>query len=110
MSKYSGAIGYAVQQVEIRPGVWDDVIEERKYTGDVLQEIRRYGSEEKVNNDLTLQNRISVIADLFAFDHLPHIRYVTYLGIRWKVNRFEILRPRIIYSLGEVYNGPTPKT
>ena len=104
MSKYFGQIGYVTQE-EISPGIWNDVIVERSYRGDILQNIRKWEATEKKNDDLVISNRISIIADPFAYDNFSTIRYITWMGIRWKVNSIEIQRPRLILILGEVYNG-----
>lgn len=104
MSKFFGPIGYVTQQ-EISPGIWDDVVLERSYRGDVLQNIHRWQVGEEKNDDLVVSNRISVIADPFAYENFSTMRYVTWMGVRWKVNNIEIQRPRLILTLGEVYNG-----
>ncbi len=104
MSKFYGPIGYITQQ-EISPGIWDDVAVERSYRGDILQNIRKWEPTEHKNDDVVISNRISIIADIFAYENLSTIRYVSWMGIRWKVNNIEIQRPRLILTLGEVYNG-----
>ena len=104
MSKFYGPIGYVTQQ-EISPGIWDDVAVERSYRGDILQNIRKWEPTEHKNDDVVISNRISIIADIFAYENLSTIRYVSWMGIRWKVNSIEIQRPRLILELGEVYNG-----
>ena len=107
MSKFHGAVGYSVQ-FEVKPGVWEDVITERTYSGDILQKARRWSEDEKVLGDLTLENRISILADLYLYDNFPHLKYVIYLKQAWEVSRAEILRPRVILTIGRVYNGPRP--
>ena len=104
MSKFYGPIGYITQQ-EISPGIWDDVAVERSYRGDILQNIRKWEPTEHKNDDVVISNRISIIADIFAYENLSTIRYVSWMGVRWKVNNIEIQRPRLILTLGEVYNG-----
>ena len=104
MSKFYGPIGYVTQQ-EISPGIWNDVAVERSYRGDILQNIRKWEPTEHKNDDVVISNRISIIADIFAYENLSTIRYVSWMGIRWKVNNIEIQRPRLILTLGEVYNG-----
>ena len=104
MSKFYGPIGYITQQ-EISPGIWDDVAVERSYRGDILQNIRKWEPTEHKNDDVVISNRISIIADIFAYENLSTIRYVSWMGVRWKVNSIEIQRPRLILTLGEVYNG-----
>jgi hypothetical protein len=104
MNKFYGPVGY-IKQKEISPGVWDDDIVERSYRGDIIQNIRKWEVSEYKNDDLTISNKISIIADPFAYENYSTIRYVLWFGVRWKVNNIEIQRPRIILTLGEVYNG-----
>lgn len=107
MSKFHGAIGYSVQ-VEIKPGVYENVITERTYSGDILQKARRWSEDEKVLDNVFVENRISILADLYLYDNFPHLTYVTYLKQRWEISRAEIIRPRVILTIGRVYNGPGP--
>jgi hypothetical protein len=104
MSKFYGPVGY-ITQTEISPGVWDDVVVERSYRGDILQNFRRWKETEEKNDNLALSNRISIIADPYAYKNLSAIRYIRWQGARWKVSSIEIQRPRLILTLGEVYNG-----
>ena len=104
MSKFYGPIGYITQK-EISPGVWDEVVVEKSYRGDILQDTRRWQASEHKNDNLTISNRLSIIADPFLYENSSTIRYVLWLGVRWKVNNIEIQRPRLILTLGEVYNG-----
>lgn len=109
MARFYGEIGFG-DTVEIAPGVWEDVINERKYMGNVLSNAQRFVSGESVNNNITLNHSISVVADAFAFAHLRSIRYIRYEGELWELDRVEVQRPRLILSLGGVYNGPTSTT
>lgn len=104
MSKFYGPIGYITQK-EISPGVWDEVVVEKSYRGDILQDTRRWQVSEHKNDNLTISNYLSIIADPFAYENSSTIRYVSWLGVRWKVDKIEIQRPRLILTLGEVYNG-----
>ena len=104
MSKFYGPIGYITQK-EISPGVWDEVIVERSYRGDITRNNRRWEASEYKNDNLTISNQLSIIADPFLYENSSTIRYVSWLGVRWKVNNIEIQRPRLILTLGEVYNG-----
>ena len=104
MSKFYGPIGYITQK-EISPGVWDEVIVERSYRGDITRNNRRWESSEYKNDNLTISNQLSIIADPFLYENSSTIRYVSWLGVRWKVTNIEIQRPRLILTLGEVYNG-----
>lgn len=104
MSRFYGKVGYVTQE-EISPGIWDDVTVEKNYKGDILQNTRRWDATEEKNDNLIISNQISIIADPFSYENFSTIKYVYLSGVRWKVNSIEIQRPRLILSLGEVYNG-----
>ena len=107
MAKFYGVIGYG-EAIEspAESGVWKDVITERNYFGDILNNIRRFQENEKVNDDLVLSNSISILADAYALNHFFAIRFVEWAGALWTVNTVEVERPRLILRLGGVYNGP----
>lgn len=105
--KFYGNIGYGLQ-TEIAPDVWDDVISERSYYGDVLRPARRLAEGSEINNDLTVTNSISIVADGFAHDNIFAMRYVVWNGVRWIVSNVTVQRPRLVLNLGGVYRGPTP--
>ncbi len=107
MARFYGAIGYA-EQVEMSPGVWKDILVEYNYYGDVLRNTRRLQNDDKVNNDLTVSNSISVVADEYAYEHFFAIRYIQWAGSLWTVSEVEVQRPRLLLRLGGIYNGPTP--
>lgn len=108
--KFYGAVGYNTgEQVETKPGVWEDKILEKNYFGDILYPGRRV-SEEGINPDVTLSNAISIVADGYANDHLFAIKYVRYAGALWEVNNIQQEPPRLVLRLGGVYRGPTPGT
>ena len=104
MAKFYGSIGYG-ETKETRPGVWEEVLTEREYFGDVLQFNRRLESGENLNDDLNVNNKISIVADPFACENFHAMRYVTWAGARWKVTNVEVQYPRLILTIGGVYNG-----
>lgn len=106
MARFYGRIGYGVS-VESAPGVWVDEIVEHNYYGDVIRNARYLREGEHLNQDLSVQNSISIVADAYANDHFFAIRYVEWAGALWTVSSVEVRSPRLILSLGEVYNGPT---
>src|SRR5699024_6981232 len=104
MAKYAGSVGYATQK-ETSPGVWTQLMTERKMRGDILRISTSYATDGrmndgKVNDDLKLQHRISVVSDAYSRDNFMNIKYVTYLGTKWKVMSVEVSHPRLILSLG----------
>lgn len=108
MAKYYGVIGYG-ETSEVSPGIWADTIVERKYYGEVIKNIRRLGGGDKVNPNITVSNQISVVADAYANTHFSAIRYISWMGNLWTVSEVEVERPRLILTLGGVYDGPTPE-
>lgn len=106
MAKYYGNVGYAKTE-EIAPGVWKNVITEKPYKGDVLSIVRRWESGEQLNDNITINNRISIVADAFAYSNFGAIRYVSWMGTLWRVTSVEVQRPRLILTIGGVYNGNT---
>lgn len=107
MARFYGEVGYG-ESVEVQPGVWEDVITEVKYYGDVLRNARGLETGDKVNNDLSVSNSISIVADPYANEHFFAMRYIKWAGTLWTVSDVEVKSPRLILRLGGVYNGPTP--
>lgn len=107
--KFFGKVGYCYSEEGSgeRAGIWEDVVSERDYYGDVLANRRRYDTQsESVLDNLTVSNRISIVADAFAFEHFFAIKYIEWMGAKWKVTEVEVQRPRLILQIGGVYNGP----
>lgn len=104
--RYHGNIGFGTSQ-EIAPGVWDDVIIERPYYGDVVRDTRNFTEADKVNNDLTIGNSFSIVADGYIFESLASIRYIEWAGSRWTITEVVQQTPRLLIRVGSVYNGPT---
>lgn len=104
MAKYYGKIGYA-ETVETAPGVWKEQITERNYFGDLTRITRRLQSSDKVNDDINISNELSIVADPYAMNNFHSMRYVEFMGTRWKVSTVEVQYPRLILSLGGLYNG-----
>lgn len=108
MTKFCGAVGYGDTK-ETSPGIWEIFVEERVYYGDVLSRNLRWERSDHQNDDLTINNSISIIADPYAFEHASKIRYVEWAGAKWKVTNIEIQRPRLVLTLGGVYTGEDPE-
>lgn len=106
MARFYGKVGFAIAS-EIRPGVWEDEAVERPYYGDVIRNIRRHESgQDKVLDDINISNEFSIVADAFANENFHNIKYIEYMGTKWKVSTVTVQRPRLILSAGGVYNGP----
>jgi hypothetical protein len=97
-------IGY-VSTEETSPGVHKEVVTERAYVGDILRNNQRWEESQQLNDNFTISSRFSIVADAFAYENFPLIRYVVYMNSKWKINTVEIQRPRIILNIGGIYNG-----
>lgn len=105
MGKWYGEVGYA-ESYETTPGVWTDKIVVRHYYGDVLSNTSRWANNpDSTNDNLTLSSRISIVADRFAYQQFHTMKWVEYMGTKWKVSSVDPQPPRLILSLGGVYNG-----
>lgn len=104
MAKFYGPIGYAETE-ETSPGVWTEVVTERNYYGDITRNSRTIQNGENLNDDLNVSNVVSIVADAFAYQNFHKIRYVRWMGADWKISNVEVQHPRLILSIGGVYNG-----
>lgn len=110
--KFSGTVGFWFEDVEIKPGSFRSSIIEKTYTGDILRNTRRWQTvENQQNENLVINNRISIISDLFMQENLGSIKYVLWKGVKWKVTSVDVgSPPRVILDLGGVYNGKNAAT
>ena len=104
MAKFYGVIGYAVSE-QTAPGVHKVKIVERAYYGDVIKNNRRLQSSEYVNDDVNVSNQISVVADPYAVQNFHAIRYVEFMGVKWKVTTVDVQYPRLLLTLGGLYTN-----
>ena len=104
MGKWFGKIGYAVT-AETEPGIWEEQIVERDYYGDMTSDRRKRQNSQGVNDNLSLSNVISIIADPFAYENCSHMAYAEIMGAKWKISDIEVQCPRLILTIGGVYNG-----
>lgn len=108
MGKWCGKIGYALTS-EIRPGVWDDSIIERQYFGEEVKTARRFEKSGNVNDNLNVSLELSVIADPFANQNFQSMKYITFMESKWEITNVELQYPRMILTIGGIYNGPEPE-
>lgn len=102
MAKFYGTVGF-VKNVESTPGVWTEQVVERKYYGNVISRARSLQSN-GVNDNISISDEISIVADPFANENYFAIRFVEYMGTRWKVQSISVQFPRLNLSLGGLYN------
>lgn len=104
MARFAGKIGFSAGTKEVRPGVWEDQIVERTYYGDSTRYTRKSQNSGQANDNLVISNEISIVGDPFASANLGFIRYVEFMGTKWKVSNINVQYPRLLLTLGEVYN------
>lgn len=105
--KYFGEIGFAVSS-QTSPGVWKDTLIERPYYGDVMKNYTRPDGNEIVD-DIEISNQISVVADPYAYENFQHMKYIRWMGAEWIIKSIDVQYPRLILSIGGVYNGKLAK-
>ena len=103
MAKLFTKIGYAPSFEQTAPGVWEEVITVKKYYGEILRNTRRLDSSEKVNSDINISNRISIVADPYARENFHQMRWIEFMGTKWIITEVEVEYPRLILSVGGVY-------
>ena len=101
--KFHGNIGF-LQQVDNGHSVYKAQLVEKPYYGDVLKNSKRYENGSQVHDDLVINNQISIVADRFAYENFGSMRYVIWMGQKWKITSADIDYPRIILSIGGLYN------
>ena len=104
MAKFYGVIGYAVTKMT-EQGIYEEQIVETEYVGDVIRNTRRLRDGSKINDDINISNQISIIADPYTANNFHTMRYVVFMGAKWKISEVEVQYPRLILTLGGLYNG-----
>lgn len=104
MAKWYGQIGFAVA-LETDTDVWTESIIERSYYGDVLRNNRSNNSDNQINEGFNISNQISFVADPYARENMYRMKYVTFMGTKWKINSVDVEYPRLTMSLGGLWNG-----
>ena len=104
MAKYYGVIGYAVTETTDH-GIYEERTVATASVGDVITNTRRLREGSKINDDVTISNQLSIIADPYTSNNFHTMRYVTFMGAKWKISEVEVQYPRLILTLGGLYNG-----
>jgi hypothetical protein len=104
MARWAGIVGFIIE-VETVPGVWKPITTERKYYGDMIKNTRLLQNSEGTNENINISTDISIVADPYANENFHAIRYVTYMGTKWRVTTATPQYPRIVLSLGGIYNA-----
>lgn len=104
MAKFYGKVGF-IKTEETRPGIWDEQVTERFYYCDLIRNSRRLESSDNLNDNINISNRVSIVADPYANDNAHSIKFVEFMGAKWKVLNVEVQYPRLLLDLGGLYNG-----
>ena len=104
MARFYGTIGY-VNTVETEPGMWEEQKTERQYSGELVKNTRRLESSGGVNDNVNISNEVSIVADPYAYENFHAMRYIKFMGAKWKISNVEVRYPRLILTIGGVYNG-----
>lgn len=105
MNKFYGNVGF-IEYVEIEPGYWDHETVEHKYYGDWIKFSGKFRvNSDSTNDDKDVASTLSIVADPYAEQHFSDLRYVEFGGKQWKVTAIELQYPRLILTIGGLYNG-----
>ena len=104
MAKFYGNIGY-IETAESKPGVWLPVETVRPYYGDFVRNTSKFQTSDSTNDDINVANEISIVSDPYANQNFRYMRYIEFMGTKWKINNVEVKYPRLILTIGGVYNG-----
>ena len=103
MGRFYGVIGYA-ETKQTSPGVFEEVITERNYFGDVNRNTRRLESSGGVNDNININNEISIVADPYAIQNIYAMRYIEFMGAKWKITNVDVQYPRLKLTVGGLWN------
>lgn len=104
MAKFYGNIGFA-ESLETEPGVWVQEVTSRPYYGDLVRNFRKLENSGGVNDNINISNEISIVSDPYANQNFHLIKYVEFMGTKWKVSNVEVQYPRLILTVGGLYNN-----
>lgn len=104
MARWYGKIGYNTGTVETEPGIWEEQIKEREYYGDFYRNTRLLQNSGEINNNINIANQISFVSDPYANQNIYQMQYVEFQGSKWIISNIEVQYPRLILTLGGLYN------
>ena len=104
MAKFYGVIGFAKTE-RTSPGVWEQVITEKNYFGELVRNVRNLQTNSEIHDNINIANEISILSDPYANENFHSMLYIVYMGNKWKIIKVEVQYPRLILTIGGVYNG-----
>lgn len=107
--RWYGKIGYANSSTD-EDGITTEEITEKEYCGDVYRSNHRWDNNNSVNGTVRTSSQISILSDPYIIGNCQNIRYAEYMDNLWCVVDVEIQYPRLLLTLGGVYNGKQAET
>ena len=104
MGKWDGIVGFLKEPGDDQDTCIPEYIE-RPYYGDLLRNTRRLQETGKVNDDISISNEISIVADPFATQNFHRMRYAEFMGTKWKITSVDVQYPRLILTMGDLYHA-----
>lgn len=105
-NRFYGKAGFfETKEIPEGSGVFKEVITEKGYYGEFLDKGFRLDDNQIVNHDIMLSNRVSLLANRYAFEHASYLVYVTIAGTKWAVSSINFDGKRLICSFKGVYRG-----
>lgn len=106
MNRWFGKVGYS-ESIEDEGGKWKSQNTVREYYGDIVRNNTRWtGNPNSVNDNLTVNTQISIVADPFAIEKFHAIKWIEFMGVKWSVDNIDPNQPpRLLLTLGDVWNG-----
>lgn len=105
MSKWHGIIGFSTQERSSdHPSVVKNKLVEKPYYGEMDAYAKRWQNGTGTIDDLNVTAQLSVIMDQYLTQHIGEISYISWYGQKWKVTSVQPGHPRMIISIGGVYN------
>lgn len=103
--KFSGKAGFRIDDVEIELGVYKPQVVVKAIKGSVvINSYQHQNSDKSTIDNVRITNQLSIVANQFLNKHIANLIYVEFQGVKWKVENFDIRPPRVVVSLGGVYN------
>lgn len=110
MDKFCGKVLFYKDE-EIADGVYVPRVTIRPYKGDIIKNQFGWNSNSNTpNDDLKPQHRISILQDGYLIQNASFIKAVQFMDVFWEVISIENVRPRLILTIGGVYNGSTDES
>lgn len=100
--KYRGEVGFIINE-ETEPGIWKPYSMVQEVRGEVIQNTVSWNEGDTINSDVKFQNRISIVLSNFLTQNMMALRWITYMGVRFKISKIELKPPRMIFTLGDEY-------